>query len=391
MFEEYWVWLQQVLGYGSSQITHILEEYGDAKSFYDAPDEEKAKRCFLTKKQFKKLHSVSRRTVYSIIKDCKKNNINIITPDSEVYPELLKNICDPPTVLYHKGNFFDFNKTVCITIVGPRYPTEYGKKLAHIVSGTLSECGCTVVSGGAIGIDKASHIGALDKGNPTVAVLGCGILNGYLKENKDLRQQISENGCLLSEYPPRASASKGSFPVRNRILSGLSLGTVVVEAPKISGALITARHANEQGRDVFAVPGRPTDINYVGTNLLIQDGAKPLLSVNDILNEYIGIYDNIVLCKNKQINVTENIDNTPKNIKNNTEKLQENTANVSISEKAVSIFNVINNDTFTTDDIVDLTGLEVSTVITALLELEINGFIKSAAGGFYERTHNGGN
>lgn len=204
------------------------------------------------------------------------------------YPRLLKNIYDPPKQIYILGNKEILNNE-SIAIVGSRNATEYGKKVALKLAKDLSEKGIVIVSGLAKGIDSYSHLGTLySNTGKTIAVLGSGIIEMYPKENIILAKEIiKRGGCIISEYSPYTKPNKMNFPKRNRIISGLSKGVIIVEATEKSGALITADFALEQGRDVFAIPGDIFNKNYVGTNKLIQDGAKLITNYEDILNEII--------------------------------------------------------------------------------------------------------
>lgn len=212
-------------------------------------------------------------------------NIEEIKINDIKYPEQLKNIYEPPKRLYVLGNIEILHNT-SIAIIGSRKFTEYGKNVALKLAKELSEKGIVIVSGLAKGIDSYAHIGTLNNKGKTIAVLGSGIKEIYPKENIELAKMIIRNGgCIISEYSPDTKPDKMNFPKRNRIISGLSKGVVIVEATEKSGALITADYALEQGRDVFAIPGDIFNKNYVGTNKLIQDGAKLITSYDDILNE----------------------------------------------------------------------------------------------------------
>ena len=224
----------------------------------------------------------------------------------------------------------------------------------------------------ASGADTLAHTGALVSGGKTIAVLGCGICCDYLPENRNLRQEISKHGCLVSEYPPFTSATKYSFPIRNRIISALSLGTVVIEASLKSGSLITARLANEQGRDVFVIPGNPTLENYKGSNALLRDGAIPLLNANDIFDQYISKFPN-------QIDTIKAFDD---NDEKNNKKIKKN-LNLDLSKEAEIVYNSLNKEKFTADDLLNL-DLNDDSILTALTELEMEGVIRALPGGMYE-------
>jgi DNA processing protein len=213
-----------------------------------------------------------------------ENGIDVLTEADGEYPRLLREIHDPPGVLYRRGQS-NSQDELAIAIVGTRHATRYGLAQAERLAGSLARCGFTVVSGLARGIDASAHRGALAAGGRTIAVLASGLLNIYPPEHVKLADEVAAGGYLVSESPPRMVPLSGAFPQRNRIISGLSVGTIVVEAPVRSGALITARHAYEQGREVFAVPG-PIDSRLSrGCHALIKDGAKLVESVDDILAE----------------------------------------------------------------------------------------------------------
>ncbi len=199
------------------------------------------------------------------------------------YPELLSTIASPPEKLYYRGRF-QLSNNPCLAIVGSRKATPYGKWAAYNIAKRVAEHGVTVVSGLASGIDACGHLGALDAGGETIAVLGCGPDICYPRTNRDLMERIACEGLILSEYTPGTDPLPWRFPARNRIISGLSYGVLVVEADIDSGSLITAGNALEQGREVFAVPGNINCIYSRGTNKLIQDGATPLTDIDDILD-----------------------------------------------------------------------------------------------------------
>jgi DNA processing protein len=215
---------------------------------------------------------------------CAAAQIQILLEADASYPPRLRDIHDPPGVLFMQGNLLPVDE-LAIAIVGTRHATTYGTQQAERLAGGLARAGYTVVSGLARGIDAAAHRGALAAGGRTIAVLGSGLSNLYPPEHAGLAKEIAASGAVLSEQPPRMPPLSGAFPQRNRIISGLSLGTLVVEADVHSGALITARQATEQGREVFAVPGRIDNRMSHGCHRLIRDGAKLVESVDDILEE----------------------------------------------------------------------------------------------------------
>lgn len=208
----------------------------------------------------------------------------ILSIDDPVYPALLKEISNPPRQLYYEGDL-SLLGTRCIAVVGSRKVTPYGRRIAGRIASRLAACGATVVSGMAIGIDGISHRSALDAGGGTIAVLGNGLDVMYPAANRELKRDIIRRGLLLSEYPPGMRGTKYTFPQRNRIISGLCEATVVVEAGLGSGSLITAALAEEQGRDVYGVPGNIDSVTSHGVNLLIRDGALPLYDIDDLLTD----------------------------------------------------------------------------------------------------------
>jgi len=225
-----------------------------------------------------------------VLDTCRGRGVDVLVEGWSDYPALLSRIDDPPGVLFVRGELLE-RDSLAVAIVGSRHPSPYGKRVAAQLAGGLARAGYTVVSGLARGIDAAAHRGALDAGGRTIAVLGTGILTIYPPEHVDLAAEVMASGAVISETPPLAEAHAGAFPQRNRIVSGLTLGTVVVEAAERSGALITARLAGEQGREVFAVPGQIDCRTARGCHGLIRDGAKLVESVDDILEELGPLFE----------------------------------------------------------------------------------------------------
>lgn len=376
---EYLIWLQAALGAGNIRAVRALKVFANAENIYKAsPAERKAAKIF-TPKDLKRLNDTKIDYAESVIADCKKYGIDIVPLGDTKYPYCLTVIDNPPLVLYVKGEMLDFDNTPAICIVGPRKVSDYGKKAAYSLAYRLSKAGMTVVSGGAVGSDYYAHLGALKAGGKTALVMGCGIESGYLPQNERLRHHAAEHGCIISEHPPKAGLTKYSFPIRNRIMSALSLGTVVVEAGKKSGALITANHALEQGRDVFVIPGTPTAEQYVGSNALLRDGAKPLLDVSDILNEYIPRFPD-------KIDVKKAYEKPQKTVKNTEEKqVHKKLSNETLSKEAKIVYNHLDKHKFYPDEIGG-TDISPSEILSALTELELEGLIRALPGGRYELT-----
>lgn len=283
--------------------------------------------------------------------------IKIIKKSSKDYPITLKEIHNPPKQIYIRGEF-PKNHNLNFAIVGTRAATEYGKTLAFNIAKELAEMGFIIVSGLALGIDTQAHLGALAGNGKTVAVLGSGIsdISIYPIENLKLVKKIIENGgAVISEYDPKLKSEIWYFPERNRIISGLSKGVLVIEAPEKSGALITARMALEQNREVFAIPGSVFSKNSLGTNYLIKNGAKMVTSVDDILEE---------------LNLTE--------LKIN--KKESKKENLNPEEKLV--FNAIEKEPADTDKICEALKMPASQVLSIVSLLEIQGMIKNIGGKF---------
>ncbi len=232
-----------------------------------------------------------------ILRQCYEKNIYLMTIQDAAYPSRLRALEDPPVVLYCKGVVPDLNGPV-VSVVGTRHGSLYGMTQARRMGYGLSRCGCTVVSGGAVGIDAEAMKGALLGGSPVIGVTGCGLDVAYPKENQTLFRDVMEHGCLISEYPPGVQPSREHFPVRNRIISGMSLGVLVVEAPERSGALITAHRALDQGRDVFALPANVGQSTGEGNLQLLRDGAILVRDAWDILQEYEALYPDTLKLRN---------------------------------------------------------------------------------------------
>ena len=288
----FWIWLAERLGAASREFPKLISLYENPHEIFLAETSELERIEGLSRCTVEALSDKSLEQATRILDACEQLRIGVLSYGSEKYPYTLRDIADPPIVLYYRGQLPDFGKMLSISMVGMRRLSEYGLHTAYRLSYELASVGVTVVSGMAGGIDGVCHAGALAAKGFTVAVLGNGVNVTYPKYHGPLMRQIEKNGLLLSEYPPGARPLAYHFPVRNRIISGLSQGTVVVEAGAGSGALITARMAILQGRDVFAVPANVGSAGAEGTNGLLQDGANLALRAADILAPYEYIYAN---------------------------------------------------------------------------------------------------
>lgn len=281
---KYWVGFNIVHGIGPMKFRALLNHFGDLEEAWHA-DAGELKAAGLDRRALDNL--MTTRSTISLdgeMEKIERQGAKVLTWDDPAYPTRLLNIYDPPPVLYVKGEILDEDQWA-VAVVGTRGATVYGKEVARRIAGGLARNGLTIVSGLARGIDSEAHRAALDAGGRTIAVLGSGVDVIYPAESRKLAQAVVERGALVSEYALGTRPEAGNFPPRNRIISGLSLGAVIVEAGERSGALITADFALEQGREVFAVPGNIFRKKSMGANKLIQQGAKPVLSVEDILEE----------------------------------------------------------------------------------------------------------
>ena len=285
----YWVWLQCDLGEGAA-VQPLIEEFGSAKAVYDANLMEWRMSPALTKHQVQHLENTPLSAAEEILSVCKQNGWQVLTYDDPDYPRLLRDLSDPPLVLYVDGVVPDWNKRLTLGIVGTRQASAYAVQVCDIMAKGVAGAGAIVVSGGALGIDSTAHKGAMLAGGTTVAVLGCGLGTRYLMQNEPLRAEIRSQGTLITEFRPFASAGRHTFPLRNRLISGMSEGLLVVEAGSRSGSLITARCALEQGRDVYAVPGSVLSADFAGTNDLINDGAYVVTQPVQLLSGYAERY-----------------------------------------------------------------------------------------------------
>lgn len=377
--EVYWIYIVDVLGYGNYKIKSILDQYQNAKVFYDDICNSLRHCSFLTPNNVENLKRRDLRKSYKIIEQCKTLGYKILTIENPQYPIKLKNISNPPAVLYVKGDLPDTNEKLSISMVGTRSSTPYGEKVSFEIGYKLAKAGTIVISGAALGIDSISQKGAMQAKGKTIAVLGCGLNSNYLIKNKGLREEIANNGALISEYPPDYRSASWTFPMRNRIISGLSDGTLVIEAGERSGSLITANLALEQNRDLFAVPGNINSSISYGTNKLIKICAKPVMCVEDILEEYYHLYPYL----KKTFN--DDIDNekTVKEDKEENKEVVRLTENLSV--RAKKVFEGLTNQPECIDKISELTDMDVSDVLQAITELELYELIKIHSGKRYSK------
>jgi len=282
--ERYWVGFNIVRGVGPTRLRALLDYFGDVERAWHAPGEE-LRRAGLDRRSLENL--LATRAARDLDQELEKIaavGAHLLTWESPGYPRLLREISDPPPVLYVKGTMTE-EDAWAVAVVGTRRASPYGREVTRRLTTALARSGITIVSGLARGIDAEAHRAALRAGGRTIAVLGCGIDQVYPPEHRKLAEEVIAHGALVSDYPLGTRPEGSNFPPRNRIISGLSLGVLVTDAGVRSGALITADFAAEQGRDVFAVPGSILARGCAGTNALIRDGAKVVLGPEDILEE----------------------------------------------------------------------------------------------------------
>ena len=393
---KYWIWLSTLRGVGAATAVKLLDKMGTPENIFFA-DEDTYLANGVSEKEIKCLSDKSLGTAMSVMDRCKELGVRMLTLGDAEYPERLRNIFDPPVVLYIKGDLPVMDEEAAVAVAGTRTCTPYGIKTSERMGYELARNGCVVVSGLARGIDSAAAKGALRAGGKVVGVLGCGIDIVYPPENRNLFEDVATVGAIISEYPPGTEVQPKFFPMRNRILSGISAGVVIIEAPKKSGSLITAARALEQGRDVFAVPANADSIASEGSNLLIKDGAIPVLSGKDVADEYRHIYPD------KLVNGRELIPITPKAEKKllddelsgdkqrlkavkkvidkkNSEDYDLKKRKIELTENEKKICDVIGTECIHVNDIIERSGLPAGNVLALLTILEIKGAVSQETG-----------
>ncbi len=351
----YWVGFNKVMGVGPARLRALLDYFGDIETAWNGAPAD-LQEAGLDRRSLNNLLAARKSLdLAGELERLAKAQVTVLTWDSEEYPANLRNIHDAPPVLYVKGQLLPEDDWA-VGVVGTRRASVYGKEAARQLAGDLARNGVTVVSGLAAGIDAVAHQAALDAGGRTLAVLGSGIDVIYPEQNRRLAQALTEHGALITEYPLGTQPERSNFPPRNRLISGLSLGVIVVEAGARSGALITADFALEQGREVFAVPGSIFQRSCEGTNRLIQDGAKPVLAVGDVLEE-LNLAQVV-----QQAEVRAAVPTTP-------------------VEKA--LLDLLSTEPIHVDELGREADLPASTVASTLALLELKGLARQAGGMSY--------
>ena len=355
--EQYWIWLSSVEGIGPKKFYQLLSVFEDPRQVWDnIGDQEIDALGPVSARSLRKARS--EEYFYRLFADLESTGVRAVPRISDDYPAMLGEIYDPPVTLFVRGNA-DLSPEKAIGIVGSRRASRDGQRAAREFARTLAENGVTVISGMARGIDTCAHRGSLEAGGPTVAVLGSGPDVVYPPENDQLAQEILDTGgALISEYPPRTQPLSGHFPARNRIISGMCSGLLLVEGDKRSGAMITVNFATEQGRDVFAVPGSIYAALSQMPNRLILEGAHPALSGDDILAHYR--WDGPSAAKPKERGLPEDLDPAER-----------------------SIAEPLTVEDYSFDELQRITGIEPAKLNSHLTMLILRGIIVKAPGGMY--------
>ena len=407
----YWLWLAHRPGLSDRMKMALLQQFQDPEMVYFADD-----RAFdhvegLSPEARQALQDKNLSQPKKILEDCRREKLQILTLQDAAYPARLKNIFDPPMVLYYKGQLPELDANPVIGVVGTRKATPYGIQTAKRMGWQIGKCGGIVVSGMAYGIDGAATAGALSAGMPAVGVLGCGADMVYPASNRFLFRDMESRGCLISEFPPGTPPVKWNFPKRNRIISGLSCGVLVVEAPEKSGALITASQALDQGRDVFTVPGNIDIPTFSGSNRLLREGAMAVTSGWDILSEYEALFPDKIRkwdapamqqaypdevakqVPSEQLKVAQTpaLPEEKKDLKKEFRKTpidkaatssysDVNTTFAGLSGQALELVQCLKDGERTVDDLIAETGMTTGTLLGLLTVLELKSVVKRLPG-----------
>lgn len=399
----YWLWLSMVFGAANPRLMGYLRHFETPKELYEAL--QRSALPGLTASDCSQIKKHSLDMAESFLYHCRKNEIELVALDDERYPELLRSIHLPPILLTAQGNLSLMNG-LNLTVVGTRRPSPYSEKVTYSIISSLAPNGFTIVSGFALGIDSVAHTAALDSGMPTIAVMGCGINVNYPRENAVLRNRMLEDGkgLLLSEYLPGTQPIPANFPKRNRILSGLSYGTAVIEAAARSGSLLTADCAVEQGRNLFCVPPHDLfDARYAGVIPLLRDGAIPLFQHQDILYEYYTAWPQRIKAEEMRVKPEQSMifaesskhakASAARGMQNETaseteqlpsaaDSLQQGPMPENEQERAILLWLREHGETHV-NDLAAALDLDLSAVLNDLMNLELDGFVESLFGKQY--------
>ena len=370
---KHWIWLAELFRSGK-RVNELLEHFGSPEEVFHASVRELKQVPSLRDEDREAILCHDLTLAEEIRAACKEKEIHIVTYQDSTYPASLRSIPNPPLVLYYYGELPEFSEVLSVAVVGTRHASFYGRSIAENLGDRLAKSGVCLVSGMAEGVDSASTRGAIKAGNPGVVVLGTPIDVCYPRSSRDVYDVLKKDGAVISEYPPGGETFQTNFPARNRIISGLSQGVVVVEAPLRSGSLITARMALEQGRDVFVVPGNIDVPSFEGSNRLLVNGeGKAITSVRDILVEYEGLYKKVLSESEAEKGLhIKSIEEEP------TSTFSEPTDPATEAIKKALV-----KEGLSAEDIMTITSLAPSDLQFKLTLMELEGTIKSDGGKFY--------
>lgn len=400
-----WLWTVNCLGCGSVRIWNVMDNFSSAAEARAALGDRERRKALLTENERRSAERTSAEQLDQLIDYCESHNIYILTYDDKLYPERLKSIYNPPAVLFCRGDMNCLESDFSISVVGTRKPSDYSVRVTAALVRELCSFGITIVSGFAVGIDITANLSAVRSGGKTIAVLGCGLDRDYPKENIQYRSEIEKNGLFISEYYPLAGGTRASFPARNRILSGLSLGTVVSEAAVKSGALITANLALSQGKDIFALaPHDLFDKRYGGNVALIRDGAVCLCGVKDIVYEYYENYGHKIANAGAAISAAfpEGKSSSAYRQASRIDPLAEDTKEYvpendeagvpahkydasALEGDEAKVYSLLKEaeKPLLADELAEMCGMDISDMLMLLTDLEIEGAVMSSAGQSY--------
>lgn len=384
-----WVWLSQCFSYGSGKLGKLLQAGVDPELFYEGGDDYRRSFGILNQQDIARIRAVSLDRAYQILDNCRKKNIWAVSWEDPDYPGGFRNIFDPPAVLYGKGDLGGLSETLRITVVGTRNCDDYTRRAAGNLSFHLAGAGVTIVSGCAVGIDEFALRGAVKARSRSIGILACGADVNYPAPNELLKENMLEcGGALITELPPGTTVNRSYFPVRNRLMAGIAEGVFVVHAPLRSGALITAEMAVEQGKELFCLP--PANIfsaSYCGVVPYLRDGAKPVYSAEDILDEYEARWGN-VLHKRTEPAAKQSL-RVPEKVLAVADASGYHTRKPSVpvlSEQQKKVYALIPAEPLPVDEIIRISGMPAHQVLSVLTELELAGAVRVFPGRMYGRT-----
>ena len=379
------MWLSELAGLGNQTRLALLEHFNTPEDVYYADEGEILLTEGMTRREADALKAKDLTEAEKILTDCERLELQVLTLRDAAYPVRLRSIYDPPCLLYLRGRLPEVDELPAVAVVGTRKASPYGIRCAEDLAVGLADAGAVVVTGLARGIDSMAAQGALRAGGTVIGVLGGGVDVIYPKENGWLYDDVAAAGCLISEYPPGTEPLPAHFPIRNRIMSGLSIAALVVEAPVRSGALITAGMALDQGRDVFAVPGPIYAENSKGCNRLIRDGAGVAAEPWDILRDYEAQFPGKL--RGTTRSAPEPLETQPGQMVETAEPAMPSLSlkGAGLTDDQILLLRTLTDQPMLTDDLIELTELPTRRVLSALTMLEIDQYVTQCSGKRYMR------